>query len=141
MDVPLVDCLLTVCVLLRCETYEALPEEVDFERVEAGHQGIDSQIVLEAINQVWIAHVLGHHVAWLALDFLFLADDFDTTTARGGRWLHDVHVLVVFGFTIHAEFSIIVGEKVRLGAKIEFGEDATHPTDVLPHHVLAANLE
>ena len=50
-------------------------------------------------------------------------------------------MLEVFGFAIHAEFAVVVGEEVRLRAKVEFGEDATHPTDVLPHHVFAADLE
>jgi len=81
VDVPLVDRLLTIGVLLRCETHETLFEKVDLERVEAGHQGVDPQIVLEAINQVRIAHVLRHNIAWLALDFLLVANDFDATTA------------------------------------------------------------
>jgi len=48
---------------------------------------------------------------------------------------------IVISFSVHAELAVIVREKVRLWTEIELGEDALHPTDVLPHHVFAADLE
>ena len=48
---------------------------------------------------------------------------------------------VVVSFSIHAELAIIIWEQVCLGAEIELCKDALHPTQILPHHVLAAHLE
>ena len=74
---PLVDVLLTVCVLLCCEASQSLLKEVHLERIKAGDERIYAQIILEAIDQVRVANILRHNVAWLALHFLFLADYFD----------------------------------------------------------------
>ena len=57
-----------------------------------------------------ITDILGHYVAWLALDLLLLANNLDASTTRGGTCLHDVHVLVVFSLSIHAELAIVIGE-------------------------------
>ena len=78
----LVDVLLTVGVLLCCEASQSLLKEVHLQGVESRNQRINAQIILKAVDQVRIAHVLRHNVAWLPLDFLLLADDFDATTAR-----------------------------------------------------------
>ena len=48
---------------------------------------------------------------------------------------------IIISFSVHAEFAVVVGEKVRLWTEIELGEDAFHAADILPHHVLAADLE
>ena len=79
MDITLIGCFLTVSVLLSGEPGQSLLEEVDFQRVEAGHKRIDSQIVLEAVNQMRIGDVLRDNVAWLPFYFLLAADNFDST--------------------------------------------------------------
>ena len=88
-----------------------------------------------------IADVLGHNVAWLALDLLLLSDDLDATTTGRSTRLHDVHVLVIVSLSVHAELAIVIWEQVRLRAEVEFLKDAPHPADILPHHVLASDLE
>ena len=88
-----------------------------------------------------IADVLGHNVAWLAFDLLLLSDDLDAATTGRSTRLHDVHVLVIVSLSIHAELAIVIREQVSLRAEVEFLEDAPHATDVLPHHVLATDLE
>ena len=88
-----------------------------------------------------ITDVLGYYITWLALNFLLLANNLDTSSARRGTRLHYVHMLVIFCFSIHAEFTIVIGEQVSFWAEIELREDSAHSTDVLPHHILSADLE
>lgn len=141
MDVPLVDRLLIIGVLLGRETDQALLKEVDFERVKAGDERVDAHIVLEPVDQVRIRDVLGDNVARLPLNFLLLADHLDSTTARRCTGLHNVHVAVVVSLSVHRELAIVVWEEVSLRAEVVLREDTLHPTYVLPHHVFAANLE
>ena len=72
--------LLTVCILLSGKSSQTFLEEIHFKWIKSRHERINAQIVLETIDQVRVADVLGHDIARLALDFLLLADDFDTTT-------------------------------------------------------------
>ena len=88
-----------------------------------------------------VGNVLRDDIAWLSLHLLLAADYLDSTAAGRGTWLHNVHVLVVVRFAVHGEFPEVVGEDVGLRAEIELGEHPPHPAEVLPHHVLAANLE
>ena len=72
--------LLTVRILLCGKSSQTFLEEIHFKWIKSCHERINAQIVLETIDQVRVADVLGHDIARLALDFLLLADDFDTTT-------------------------------------------------------------
>ena len=72
---------LGVGVFLGGKSYKALLHQVYLERVKARDQGIDPQIVLIAVDQMWIGDILRDHIAWLPLDFLLAADDFDTAAA------------------------------------------------------------
>ena len=83
MNEPLIYIFLAVCVFLRREASQTFLEEVNFQRVEARDERVDAQIILKAVDQVRVAHVLGDHVAWLALDFLLLPDNLDASAARG----------------------------------------------------------
>ena len=141
MDEALVHGFLVVCVLLSGESHQAFVEEIDLEWVEGCDESVDTQIILETFNQVRIRHVLGDNIARLAFDFLFLADDFDATTTGRCARLHDVHVAEIFSLTIHAELAIIVREQVGLWTEIELLKHSLHPADILPHHVLATDLE
>ena len=88
-----------------------------------------------------IAHILRHYVAWLAFDLLLLANNFDTASTRRCTRLHNVHVSIIFSFSIHAELSIVVREKICLWAEIKLLENTLHSANVLPHHVFSTNLE
>ena len=79
MNEPLIDILLAIGVLLCCEASQSLLKEVHLEWIKASHERIYAQIILEAIDQVRVTHILRHNVAWLALDFLLLADYFDAS--------------------------------------------------------------
>ena len=81
MNESLIDILLTICVLLCSEASQSLLKEVYLERIKSCDERIDTQIILEAIDQVWVADVLRNNVAWLALDFLLLPNDFNPTAA------------------------------------------------------------
>ena len=50
-------------------------------------------------------------------------------------------MLVVVCFSVHGKLPEIVGEEIGLGAEVVLGENTSHPAEVLPHHVFAANLE
>ena len=79
MNEPLIDIFLAISVLLCCKASQSFLKEVHLERIKASHERIYTQIILEAIDQVWVADVLRNNVAWLALDFLLLADYFDAS--------------------------------------------------------------
>ena len=72
--------LLAICILLCGKSSQTFLEEIHFKWIKSCHERINAQIVLETIDQVWVADVLGHDIARLALNFLLLANDFDTTT-------------------------------------------------------------
>ena len=90
---------------------------------------------------MWIWDILWDNEAWFSFHFLLAANDFDSTPTWLCTWLHNIHVLVVIGFSIHRKLSEIIGEEVSLGAEIILGENSSHPTEVLPHHIFATNLE
>lgn len=119
--------LLTIRILLGREPHQALLEEVDLQRVETRDERIDPQVILKALDQVRIAHVLRYDVARLPLHLLLQAYNFDAAPAGRSCRLHDIHMTVVFGLTVHAELAVVVGEQVRFGAKVELCEDFTHP--------------
>ena len=50
-------------------------------------------------------------------------------------------MLVVVRFSVHGEFPEVVREDVGLGTEVKLGEHSAHPTEILPHHVFATNLE
>lgn len=83
MDELCVRCLLVIRVLLSCEPHQPFLEQVNFERIKAGYECINSHIVLEPMDQVRVADVLRHHVTWLPLYFLLLADYFDAFATGG----------------------------------------------------------
>lgn len=58
MNEPLVNIFLTICVFLCSEASQPLLEQVDLEWVKSGDECIYAQIILEAIYQVWVAHIL-----------------------------------------------------------------------------------
>ena len=81
MHKPLFGCFLTVSVFLGGEPGQSLLEEINFQGVKARHKRIDSQIVLEAVDQVRVRDVLGDNEARFPLHFLLAADNFDSTPA------------------------------------------------------------
>ena len=132
---------LTVCVFLSCESCQSFLEKVDLQRVKTCDESVDPEVIFEAIYEVRIGNVLRDNIAWLPLDLLLAPYNLDASAARGGTWLHDIHVLVVFCFSVHRELTEIVREQVSLGAEVVFRKDAAHPTEIFPHHIFATHLE
>lgn len=64
-----------------------------------------------------IANILGDDVARLAFNFLFLSDDFNSSTATKGVGLHNIHVFVAVGFTLSREFAEVIWEQVGAGTE------------------------
>ena len=51
-----------VVVLFSCKSYQTITVHVNFERVKTGDEHVDSQIILQSIDQVRIRNVLaGQH--------------------------------------------------------------------------------
>lgn len=141
MHVSQIGRFLTIRIFLRGKSDKAFFEKVNLQWVESWHQRVDPQIILKSFDQVGIAHVLRDNIAWLSLHFLLLANDFNATTARRSAWLHDVHMSIVFWFSIHRELSVVIREQICLWAEIELSENSSHPTQIFPHHIFAAHLE
>jgi len=141
MDVSLVASLLAVCVSLCCKSCETFLKQIDFERVKSRHESIDAQIVLETVNQMRVRHILRNDIAWFPFDFGLATNNLDTASTRGSTRLHDIHMLVIVSFTIHAKFAVVVWEEVRFGTVVVLGEGPLHALVILPHEVLAPNLE
>jgi hypothetical protein len=120
MNESLVNIFLTICVLLCSKASESFFEQIDFEWIKASDECIYTQIILEAIYQVRIAHILRDYIPWLSLNFLLLANDFDASAAGRRTRFHDIHMAVVFSFAVHAEFAIIIWEEVSFGNEVEF---------------------
>lgn len=110
MHVTPITGLLACSVLLSCESDQAFSEEIYLQRLVASYQGVDSKVIFETVNQMRIANILRDNVAWLAFDFLFLTDDFDSATTTKGVGLHNIHMLVSVCFTFGCEFAEIVRE-------------------------------
>ena len=102
MDKALIRVFLTVGVLLGGETHQPLLKQIHLEGIKSGHKSVNSKIIFETFDQVWVAHVLRHHIARLPLHLLLLTYDFDSTSAGGGAGLHDVHMSEILCLPIHA---------------------------------------
>ena len=48
-------------VLVSGKPHDSISVQEDLERVTAEHHHVETQIKLQAINQVWLLHVLLHH--------------------------------------------------------------------------------
>ena len=77
------------CVWLRCEAHQPVLIDIDGQWLKTGHQHVDSQIVLEASNQMRPHNVLINNIGALLRQAAVLAEDFDTTTACTGRRFQD----------------------------------------------------
>ena len=102
MDEALIRIFLTVGVLLGGETYQPLLKQIHLEGIKSGHKSVNSKIIFETFDQVWVADVLRDDVARLPLHLLLLTYDFDSTSAGGGAGFHDVHVSEILCLPIHA---------------------------------------
>ena len=69
-----------VRIALCREPDEALAEQEDLERVEAGDKDVDTQVVLEAVNQVRVRYVLTHDIASFAAHLRLRPNNLDTLT-------------------------------------------------------------
>ena len=101
---------LAIGVFLCGESCQSFLEQIYFQWIKASNKCIDPEIILEAIDQMWIRDVLRDNVARLPLDFCFAPNNFDASTARGRTRLHDVHVLVILCFSVHRELTEIIWE-------------------------------
>ena len=79
MYVLLVDVLGAITVLLGGESHETFFKDVNLKRVITRDEAVNSEIVLESIDQVWIRHILGDNIAWLAFNLCASADNFNTS--------------------------------------------------------------
>jgi hypothetical protein len=142
MHVTPVAGLLACRVLLSSEPDKSFSEQVDLKGLVARYQGVYSKVVFETVNQMRIANILRDNVAGLTFDFLFLSDNFDSATTTKGVGFHNIHVLVAVCFTLGCEFAEVIREEVSAGTEVELlGEEALHSRAILPHQVLAADLE
>ena len=58
-------------------------------------------------------------------DRVFLADDFDTSAARGASRFKDKHVFEVVHFPVVQESLIILGKDISLRTNVEFLTEST----------------
>ena len=93
--------------------------------------------------RVW--NILAHNVPWFLLDLSFRTYNLDSLSTRTSRWLHDVHMLVAWGFSVETKLSVLVWENVSARTEGEFVyvtlEHAHGSLDVLPHEIFPSQLE
>ena len=58
MDEALIRVFLTIGVLLGGETHQPLLKQIHLEGIKSGHKSVNSKIIFETFDQVWVAHVL-----------------------------------------------------------------------------------
>ena len=115
-------------------------EEVNLERVETGHQNIETQIVFVPSEQMRLRDVLGNHVATAFCYLCLLANDLDSAATTRGRWLHNVHVLVALNFSVDLPAFIVFREQVSHRTDVELlAVESPHALHVPPHQVLATD--
>ena len=81
MDKALIRIFLTVGVLLSGETHQPLLKQIHLEGIKSGHKSVNSKIIFETFDQVWVADVLRDDVARLPFHLLLLTYDFDASSA------------------------------------------------------------
>ena len=81
MDIFFLQFARVVGVLFGCETDQAVIVHVDSQRIEARHQNIHAEIVLQTIDKVWIGDILSRQVAFFLGDALCAIVNFNTATA------------------------------------------------------------
>lgn len=83
VDVSFLDVLELGGVLVCCKPGEALIEDKNLERVVAGDQDIDSQIVFIVVYEVGVGDVLGGLVVFSVLNFSVFGDHSDASSTGG----------------------------------------------------------
>ncbi len=129
-------------VLHRGESGQAVLAQVNPERIHRGHQHVQPQVELIAVDQVWILHVLLHdnrNVFWYLLVSVY---DFDTVAPVRRRGLHYPNVVVFRLLPLDAEDLLVRGQDVRQRHDVELAVAVLglHILDVPPQKVLAADL-
>jgi hypothetical protein len=59
---------------------------------------------------MWVRNILRDYIARLPLDFLFLPNNFNSSTATKSVGLHNIHVFIAVCFTFLSELAEVIRE-------------------------------
>ena len=87
MDILFLELARIIRVLLSGEAHQAIVIHIDTQRVEARHQHVYPQIVLQSVDQMRVGYVLTGEHAFFLRDAGLAVDNLDTAaTARRNRF-------------------------------------------------------
>ena len=78
-----------VTIWLSGEPDETVLVEVDFERVETGDEHVDSQVILQAVDQMWVGNVTRSKHALTLANPRLTRNYLNATTTGGSFGLQD----------------------------------------------------
>ena len=141
MDLALAEFLGVGGLLLRREAREALFVDVDAEGVVGRNQDLEAQILLEAVYEVGVRDLLAHQVVLALVHLALLVDHLDPAPAGTRAGLHDPQGIFVGLFLQRYEAVPVALKQISVGHEgVVLGVLALHAGQVLPHHVLPAQM-
>ena len=78
-----------IVILLSCKADKTITVHIHFEGVEACDKYVDSQIILQPINKVWIGDILARKNAFSFVDFGVMLNNFDASATTSRNRLED----------------------------------------------------
>ena len=78
-----------IVILLSCKADKTITVHIHFEGVEACDKYVDSQIILQPINKVWIGDILARKNAFSFVDFGVMLNNFNASATTSRHRLKD----------------------------------------------------
>lgn len=89
---------------------------------------------------MWLVQVFTDNGATAFLDFLLLANNFNTSSTRTGSRFHNIHILEIAHLPVNHPPFIILRENICPRCNIKcFAMQSSHSQNVSPHQVFTPN--
>jgi hypothetical protein len=121
MNESFLESLLVCGILLCCQPHQSVLENVGFQRVKAGDEYVDSEVVFVSPEEVWLCNILLNQVAasLFVFDLVLLTNDLYSSAAACSSWLQNVHVFVVVHLSVVDPSFVVLWQDVSGGTDVE----------------------
>ena len=129
-----------VAVLFSGKSDQTIVVNVHFEWVKASYKHVDTQVILQTIDQMWIGDVFASQDALFFVDFSVVLNDFDTTTTTCSHRLENPQSrLVPFSLSLEC-FIVLCQQKTDWSYYKVLWILDTHTVHVSPEKIFSAEL-
>ena len=129
------------CVCVGGKTCESFLKHINSQGIVAANQHIDSQVVLETINGMWVRNVFWDKIILSIFYFGVPANHLYPSSTRCIRWFHDPQTSFFSIFAEHLETVEIIGKQIGHRNKIiGLRMRSSLFIQIFPHAILASQL-